>query len=208
MRASDDHFEFTLYSLSKRLKANLDASLQMFAQLQRSAEAAAVKSDQKQEAYASSLSVLRSEVDGLRFLKVTAEKLCATAQRELDESNATADEIEEYLRDPNRFLDMHRGAKFCKRLLDAGAPFVALENPAMHRYATAAIGGLRSTATNTTAYFVLLTVHDLLSLLANDCLPPSYCYYCCHRCHYHYRQPGVSPQDACGLCEYRWFGRG
>ena len=46
-------------------------------------------------------------------------------------------------RDPNRFLDMHRGAKFFKRLLDADAPFVALENPAMHRYATAAIGGLR-----------------------------------------------------------------
>ena len=45
-------------------------------------------------------------------------------------------------RDPNRFLDMHRGAKFFKRLLDADAPFVALENPAMHRYATAAIGGL------------------------------------------------------------------
>ena len=46
-------------------------------------------------------------------------------------------------RDPNRFLDMHRGAKFFRRLLDADAPFVALENPAMHRYATAAIGGLR-----------------------------------------------------------------
>ena len=38
---------------------------------------------------------------------------------------------------------MHRGAKFFRRLLDADAPFVALENPAMHRYATAAIGGLR-----------------------------------------------------------------
>ena len=46
-------------------------------------------------------------------------------------------------RDPNRFLDMHRSAKFFKRLLDADAPFVALENPAMHRHATAAIGGLR-----------------------------------------------------------------
>ena len=46
-------------------------------------------------------------------------------------------------RDPNRFLDMHRGAKFFKLLLDADAPFVILENPAMHRYATAAIGGLR-----------------------------------------------------------------
>ena len=38
---------------------------------------------------------------------------------------------------------MHGGAKFFKRLLDADAPFVVLENPAMHRYATAAIGGLR-----------------------------------------------------------------
>ena len=46
-------------------------------------------------------------------------------------------------RDPNRFLDMHRGAKFFRLLLDADAPFVVLENPAMHRYATAAIGGLR-----------------------------------------------------------------
>ena len=46
-------------------------------------------------------------------------------------------------RDPNRFHDMHRGAKFFRLLLDADAPFVALENPAMHRHATAAIGGLR-----------------------------------------------------------------
>ena len=46
-------------------------------------------------------------------------------------------------RDPNRFFDMHRGAKFFRLLLDADAPFVALENPAMHRHATAAIGGLR-----------------------------------------------------------------
>jgi hypothetical protein len=38
---------------------------------------------------------------------------------------------------------MHRGAKFFKLLLDADAPFVILENPAMHRYGTAAIGGLR-----------------------------------------------------------------
>ena len=46
-------------------------------------------------------------------------------------------------RDPNRFHDMHQGAKFFRLLLDADAPFVALENPAMHRHATAAIGGLR-----------------------------------------------------------------
>ena len=45
-------------------------------------------------------------------------------------------------RDPNRFLGMHRGAKFFKRLLDTDATFVALENPAMHRYATAAIGAM------------------------------------------------------------------
>ena len=46
-------------------------------------------------------------------------------------------------RDPNRYLDMHHAAKFFKRVLDASAPFVAAENPAMHRYGTAAIGGLR-----------------------------------------------------------------
>ena len=38
---------------------------------------------------------------------------------------------------------MHHAAKFFKRVLDASAPFVAAENPAMHRYGTAAIGGLR-----------------------------------------------------------------
>ena len=46
-------------------------------------------------------------------------------------------------RDPNRYVDMHHAAKFFKRILDAQAPFVAAENPAMHRYGTAAIGGLR-----------------------------------------------------------------
>ena len=48
-------------------------------------------------------------------------------------------------RDPNHFLDMHRGAirSLGDCLTPKDAPFVALENPAMHRYATAAIGGLR-----------------------------------------------------------------
>ena len=46
-------------------------------------------------------------------------------------------------RNPNRYVDMHHAAKFFKRILDAQAPFVAAENPAMHRYSTAAIGGLR-----------------------------------------------------------------
>ena len=48
-------------------------------------------------------------------------------------------------RDPSRLPEMLNAADFFLRLMDADAPFVALENPKMHRYARAAIRGLRPT---------------------------------------------------------------
>ena len=48
-------------------------------------------------------------------------------------------------RDPDRFLDMHLGAKFFKTILNADTPFVALENPELCTSTAAASTRLSAT---------------------------------------------------------------
>ena len=48
-------------------------------------------------------------------------------------------------REPERMYHMHQAAAFFRQALQADTPFLALENPAMHRFARASLDGLRAT---------------------------------------------------------------